>query len=452
VALTHALASTREVKASMRLCEREIRFTGFLITTILVVAAAAFGPSAATASPSPSISVPSGLLMTMDGHLLWSKNPTESRHVASTIKMLNALVVMDHARTDDTIVVARQAMMGNGGVGLVAGQKLTVLQLLNMMLIHSANDAARALAIGVAGSQPKFVAMMNAKARSLGLTHTHAIDPDGFSGREVSDAQDLSVLGRAVMANPVLRPIVGRASVPVPRLNGKVATYHSSDLLMGHYPGLEGVKTGFTTGAGFCYVGAAKRNGVELLGVVLGTASEAARFGAMRTLLDWGFARCREQLVAPAARQYVVTAGGGSVQAHPARPVLVTVFDDGGSVSTQVIPLAGAPKAAPEQVATLVVAQRGYVLARVPLVSDAAPAPSSPRVAQRWLYVGLILAVAAICAALVWFWRKSRTRAARLSRPLERASTNRRKPTREVLDHESTSFISRPDASRRRSR
>ena len=341
--------------------------------------------------------------MTMDGRLLWSRDDTQVRHVASTIKMLNALVVLDHARLGDVVTVSRSALMSNGGVGLRAGQKLTVGQLLSIMLIHSANDAARALAIHVGGTQAGFVAMMNAKARALGLAHTHAVDPDGFSGRETSTARDLATLGQLVMAKPVLRQIVGNRFVSVPRVSGPPVTYASSDLLMGHYAGLEGIKTGFTSGAGFCYVAAARRGPVELLGVVLGTPSEAARFGQARRLLDWGFSHCHSQEVLRPGQSVTVKVDGRTIPAEATKPITVTVFDGAGVVTTRTVALTSARTGAVREgqpVARLVVYQGGTVLASAPLVADRSSATRVGALSRLGLLPALVgLAVLAMLTA-----------------------------------------------------
>lgn len=246
-------------------------------------------PSAAAAAP---VKVPSGVIMTMDGsQTIWSRRVNARRPVASTIKMLNALVVMEHGSLDETVTVPRAAArIKDGGVGLYAGQQITVRKLLELMLVLSANDAAETLAIHVGGSEAAFVQMMNAKAAALGLTRTHAVDPHGLSKRERSTASDLVILARNVMADPVLRDIVSRPRASVRRRNGRVVTYRATNKLLGSYAGMEGVKTGYTIPAGFCLVAVARRGDVELVAVVLGAKSNAGRFAEMRRLLDYGFA------------------------------------------------------------------------------------------------------------------------------------------------------------------
>ena len=183
------------------------RTTVLLCVAYLCVALLPSASFAATASK-PGLSVPAATLVTIDGQQLWGNNKDTRRRVASTIKMLNAVVVRERASLDDTVTVTAKAAATEDGVGLVKGQKLSVRKLLQLMLVVSANDAAEALAIHIAGSEKKYVALMNAKAKKMGLSGTHAVDPHGLSKCERSTARDLAVLGREVMDDPVLRKMV----------------------------------------------------------------------------------------------------------------------------------------------------------------------------------------------------------------------------------------------------
>jgi D-alanyl-D-alanine carboxypeptidase (penicillin-binding protein 5/6) len=322
---------------------------------------------------------------------MWSSNSTKGRRVASTIKMLNALVVREHTKLTDVVrVPAAAAAISDGAVGLVEGQRLTVRQLLEIMLIPSANDAAEALAIYIGGTEKNYVRMMNAKAKALGLTGTVAADPHGLGKHEYSTAADLSVLARNVLSDRVLRSIVSKRSVKVPTPSGRTETYASTNLLLGHYTGIEGVKTGFTNPAGFCFVGAAKRGDVEMVGVVLGTDSLAARFGEMRKLLDWGFAHSHAlQLISRDTTIGLVSRGPGSatpVVVHPLVSATRTVFDGGPRVSTRVeAPAIRLPVRAGQQLGTILALQGKQVIARVPLValvSVSAPATTAAEAAR----------------------------------------------------------------------
>jgi serine-type D-Ala-D-Ala carboxypeptidase (penicillin-binding protein 5/6) len=360
-----------------------MRLLALLLSLYLGVLApaSAFGAGIAP----PSVKVPSGILMTMDGTVLWSRRPDVRRQTASTIKMLNALVLRSQNVSLDTTVTVpkRAAAINDGDVDLVTGQKVTIRQLLNMMLIASANDAALAIGIRVAGSERAYVALMNQKAASLGLFNTLATDTNGLSKKERSTASDLTVLARRVMADPVLAAIVVKTSVVVPRPKRKPRTFKSTDLLLGHYLGIEGVKTGFTNPAGYCFVGAARRGPVELLGVVLGAKSNKGRFAEMRRLLDWGFAHTHVQtLVSTGDMDGVVAVEGvpaGSVTVHPAITV-TRVMLDGAFETTVTLPATvTAPVARGQSLGSIEVGRNGVTLATVPLLADAdVPAPTQP--------------------------------------------------------------------------
>lgn len=362
--------------AEERVVVRHARRLAVLASACLLLAVSPV--SALAEKPAPSLSVPCATLTTADGTHLWSRSADTPRRVASTIKMLNALVVMEHADLNETVVVSRKAAdVPEGGVGLVAGQRVTVRQLLEMMLIASANDAAEALAIHISGSEAKYVALMNAKAKELGLTHTRAADPHGLGKREVSSAADLSVIAREVLTYPALKAIVSRESVLVPRTSGRRERYASTDKLLGSYQGLQGVKTGFTNPAGFCFVGSAKRGDTELVGVVLGAASDAERFSQMRTLLDWGFANFRtSRLVSTDSTMGVVGVGDGSgrsVTVHASDEYAVVESGDAKATAQVTLP-ASVPTSVwrGQQLGTVSVMRDGVAVAIIPLLADAA--------------------------------------------------------------------------------
>ena len=371
------------------------------ITLVILGLSTALAPACALAAklPAPNLYVPSATLVTSDGDVLWSKNPDAPRRVASTIKLLNALVARDQAPPDKVITVSRAAAdIENGTVDLKAGQKLTVRQLLSIMLVHSANDAACALAIGIAGSEKKYVGLMNAKASALGLTHTKAADSNGLAGRERCSAADLAIIAKNVLADPVLRGIVKQTKCVVPRPNGKKETFWTTDaLLLDRYPGIEGIKTGFTSPAGYCFVGAAKRNGVELISVVLGASVDNDRFSQTQKLLEWGFAQTKKrEIVSAATTMGVVGIDGGmegTVTVHAAQPLSMTLFDGYGQVTTQVSlpPSVRAPVRLGQELGAVLVSRDGTIVASVPLVADdvVAAAPVTVPVALRSAAAGV---------------------------------------------------------------
>ena len=183
---------------------------------------------------------------------------------------MTVLVALEHAKlTDEVTVSARGRGRGESSVGLRAGEpRLTVGDLVEAALIQSANDAAYALAAYVGGGDvDAFVREMNAKARKLRLRDTHFVRPDGLDAPgEYSSAADVSRLARIAMRRPAIREVVRRRSGTI--AGGRVL--HTWNDLLGAFPGLFGVKTGHTGGAGWCEVAAARGRGYTIYATILG--------------------------------------------------------------------------------------------------------------------------------------------------------------------------------------
>jgi serine-type D-Ala-D-Ala carboxypeptidase (penicillin-binding protein 5/6) len=240
--------------------------------------------------------VRSGLVFEVrSGRVLWRRRPTLPVPIASLTKMMTALVVVAHARTTDKVLITRDALHYSGsGVGLLPkGKRVPLRALLYGLLLPSGNDAAIALADHVAGSQRRFIGLMNERARSMGLTCTHFSTVSGIVDHgNYSCARDLAVLAHAILTNRILGPIVAtRAAVlPFPIKGGKLFLYNNNPLLLLRYPGADGVKTGYTVAAGRCLVAAARR-GHRWLGVVLLHSSDPP--GQAQQLLNEAFAKRR---------------------------------------------------------------------------------------------------------------------------------------------------------------
>jgi D-alanyl-D-alanine carboxypeptidase (penicillin-binding protein 5/6) len=230
------------------------------------------------------------------GETLAERAPDRELPMASTTKIMTALVVLEQAKLDARFRVPAAAAAIEGSSGLLeTGEVLSVRDLLTALLVPSGNDAAVTLAKGAGGSQAAFVALMNERARRLGLTETHYANAHGLDAPgHHSSASDMARLGRAAMREPVLREIVAsrRARIPGP---GGVGTriYESENELLDLDPDADGIKTGMTDGAGFALVAHARREGlgVELYAAVVGAPSSQVRARDTKRLLDWGFAR-----------------------------------------------------------------------------------------------------------------------------------------------------------------
>jgi serine-type D-Ala-D-Ala carboxypeptidase (penicillin-binding protein 5/6) len=235
----------------------------------------------------------SGLLFDLDtGRVLWRRDPTHVLPIASLTKMMTALVVIDHVPPGAKVLVTKQALAYQGsGVGVLPkGKWIGVNTMLHGLLLPSGNDAAIALAQRAAGTVSRFVQLMNAKAKAMGLVCTRFSTPSGFLDQgNHSCASDLAAIARAVLREPRLARIVGRrqAVLPFPIKGGRLYLYNNNPLLRQDYPGTTGVKTGYTQAAGSCLVASARHGSVRL-GVVLlhspNTGQQATK------LLDDGFA------------------------------------------------------------------------------------------------------------------------------------------------------------------
>ncbi|MTV26847.1 D-alanyl-D-alanine carboxypeptidase [Nitriliruptoraceae bacterium ZYF776] len=230
------------------------------------------------------------LLDATTGQVLGGHDADERRPVASTVKVLTALTASARSDDDDLVTVGNEVVDTEGSsVALQPGDRWTVRQLLEGLLVRSGNDAAEALAAHVAGDTAAFVELMRQDAEALGLgSGTQAPDldsPSGLGDRNLLSARDLATIARAALADPQLRPVLAAEEVTLPG----IGTLENRNLLLGSYPGATGVKTGFTNAAGNSLVASAERDGRELLAVVLGAGPDPERFTLAAELLDHGF-------------------------------------------------------------------------------------------------------------------------------------------------------------------
>ena len=279
-------------------------------TTATVPAAAATKTASAPASPAlavvgaPSrVKAKEGILVdATTGQVLWSRAANVPRPIASITKVMTALVILQSGGLNRQIVVPKEvtnyvAKYGAEAVGLIPGHGYTTDELLHAMLIASAADAAYALANAYGPGLPAFIAKMNAEAAKLGLVGTHFTSPDGLpyptEYSTYSTPADLVTLGELAMENPVFRSIVGLQYFNLPKGPGHPAgSWSTSDELLGHYPGVIGIKSGYTNAAGHTLLFEAARNGRTLIGVVLGSppTNPATAAQDASKVLNWGFA------------------------------------------------------------------------------------------------------------------------------------------------------------------
>ena len=234
-----------------------------------------------------------GLVFDVDtGDVLWRHRPLLVLPMASLTKIMTALLVVERSHPNDPVRITKAALNYSGsGIGLLPrGRRVRLETLLNGLLIVSGNDAAIALAVHLAGTERRFVAMMNQRASDWGLECTHFASSHGLEDGNRSCARDLAVLTRLAMAEPRIRRIVRRAQVDFrfPIKGRRLYLYGHNPLIRLGYPGAIGLKTGYTNAAGRCFVGVARRNG-RTLGVVLLNSRDPAKHAPK--LLNAAFAR-----------------------------------------------------------------------------------------------------------------------------------------------------------------
>lgn len=340
-------------------------------------------PSAVVFESFEPVSAPDGLsaraavlIEASTGRVICSKNADQRLPMASTTKIMTALVAIESCDIDTVITVSPDAVGVEGSsIYLFAGEKLSLEDLLYAMLLESANDAAAAIAIAVGGSIEGFAEMMNAKAQRLGLTDTNFTNPHGLDSPEhYTTALELAKIASAAMKNEVFRTIVSTRKRTVPQDNGEGArVLFNHNKLLGGYEGAIGIKTGYTKLSGRCLVSAAKRDGVELIAVTLSAPND---WDDHKTMLDFGFSLYESRTLCDEGEfchvMPVMSGNADYVILKNAEAVTLTL-PKGASQIERVIELPSfiyAPVAEGEQVGSLIYSIDDKTVAEVPIVAS----------------------------------------------------------------------------------
>lgn len=254
-------------------------------TRILRTAAALLAAVLLYPGNAGAVSAPKAILMDgLTGRVLYEKRSCEKSLIASTTKIMTALLVCETCNVLDQVVIPKEAVGIEGSsMYLREGEHITVQELLYGLMLSSGNDAATALALYCSGSIEAFASEMNAKAHALGLSGTHFTNPHGLDdASHYSTARDLAVLATYAMKNPLFAQTVGTKSVMI---GNRYLTNHNK--LLWQVEGAEGVKTGFTRAAGRILVSSARRQGRRLICVTIDDGNDWADH---KTLYDQGFA------------------------------------------------------------------------------------------------------------------------------------------------------------------
>lgn len=264
---------------------------------LLLAALALAGPATAAERPPPVPGADAAIVVDgRDGDVMFAKNENERQSIASTTKLMTALLTLDGARPREVFTASDYvAAPVESQIGLRPGERMTVRDLFVALLLESANDAAATLAEGVSGSVDEFVADMNERAAELGLEDTSYENPIGFDDPlNYSTPSDLATLTRELLGRPRFARVVDMPEAEL-ESGSRPRTIDNRNTLVATHPFVTGVKTGHTLGAGYVLIGSAKgRGGARVISVVMGEPSEAARDADTLKLLRWGIGRFRQ--------------------------------------------------------------------------------------------------------------------------------------------------------------
>jgi len=328
----------------------------------------------------PRIGAKGAALMDVaSGRLLWAQNEHARLPMASTTKIMTAILAIESGRLDETVTVSQTAVLVEpSSIWLVPGEQMQLLHLVYGLMLRSGNDAACAIAEHLAGSVPEFAGLMNQKAKELGMHNTNFKNPHGLPDPEhYTTAYDLAVLSAYALRNQQFTEIVSTTRFTLPwEQHATPRIWHNKNRLLQTYPGADGVKTGWTRAAGHCLVASANRSGFRLVAVVLNSPDD---FGETAALLDYGYANYQPLPVIVKGQhwQSVPVAGGypsyvGAVAAAsyywPVRSSETLALQKDILLPDKIV----APVAKGERLGSIQVCEAGVVVAEIPLVADQA--------------------------------------------------------------------------------
>ncbi|MCP1124994.1 D-alanyl-D-alanine carboxypeptidase [Bacillus sp. 3103sda1] len=280
------------------------RLIGILVCFMLLLSAVPIGfaqseKKEAETKPKLAEQASSAIVIEQDtGKVLFEKNPNEKLPPASMTKIMTMLLIMEQIEKgkltlkDKVRTSEHAASMGGSQIFLEPGEEMTVNEMLKGIAIASGNDASVAVAEHIAGSEEGFVDMMNRKAKDLGLKNTHFQNPTGLPAKNhYSTAYDMAVMAKELMKYPLIRKYTGKYEDYLREDTDKRFWLVNTNKLVRFYPGVDGVKTGFTTEAKYCLTASAERNGMRVISVVMGSPTSKERNAEVTKLLDYAFSQ-----------------------------------------------------------------------------------------------------------------------------------------------------------------
>ena len=351
----------------------------FLLALALVVVCL---PRTVNAAPA-EVAAKSALLMdAATGTIIYEQNAHEKLAPASVTKVMTMLLIMeaiDEGRIGwDDMVTASEAAAAKGGsqIYLKVGETMTVTDMVKSIAVSSANDCACAMAEHIAGSEAAFVDRMNARAAELGMNDTHfvnctGLDDEANAAEHLTSAYDIAVMSRELLMNhPDIKKFT---TIWMDTLRNGTFGLSNTNKLVRFYSGATGLKTGFTSNAGYCLSASAQRDGMELIAVVMGSKTSQERFTACKQLLDYGFANYALVIPETQGGEVAVKLGTSTaVKAVPAENSQLLIDKSQRSTVTTHIALeetVTAPVSKGQRLGTLTVKAGEQVLSQIPLVA-----------------------------------------------------------------------------------
>ena len=320
------------------------------------------------------------------GTVLYEKNASEPLAPASVTKVMTMLLIMEAIDSgkiswDDTVTTSEAAAAKGGSqVYLKVGETMSVRDMLKSIAVSSANDCACAMAEHLAGSEGAFVERMNKRAQELGMTNTHFVNCTGLddapeASEHRTSARDIAIMSRELLKNhPDIKKFT---TIWMDTIRNGAFGLSNTNKMVRFYSGATGLKTGFTSGAGYCLSASAQRDGMELAAVVMGAESSTVRFAACKQMLDYGFANYALYTPElPGAARVAVRLGkadGVNAVLRGDNAILVEKGERNGiqtEVSLEETVSAPVPEGA--RLGTLTIRSNDRVLAELPLVAEAA--------------------------------------------------------------------------------
>ena len=351
-----------------------------LIVVFLMVGLLPFRGYAAELNVAAKSSV---LMDVATGTVLYEQNSHEPLAPASVTKVMTMLLIMEAIDSGkigwDDPVTASEAAAAKGGsqIYLKVGETMSVADMLKSIAVSSANDCACAMAEHLAGSESAFVNLMNERAAELGMADTHfvnctGLDDDPEAATHRTSAHDIAIMSRELLKNhPDIKKFT---TIWMDTVRNGVFGLSNTNKMVRFYEGCTGLKTGFTDGAGYCLSASADRNGMELIGVVMGAATSADRFAAAKSMLDYGFANYA--LYTPAVQEEIripVTLGKlftvAAVPSESAQLLVEKGKQDTITTEIQTEPGVTAPVSLGQRLGTMTIKSGEQVLKEIPLVA-----------------------------------------------------------------------------------